>query len=305
MNEPRVGFLLLGYALCSFTYAKLCGLAGGAHHPLGAFQVYALAIPLWYALGCFVYRLRAPLPRMWPPTRAELLSAAASTLVLTSETLALLMPSSLVAVVAGKGGCLLFPDPLDRRPLRQRLALSAAVFAAVLLAALHKPLRWLPIPLLLACTYVLGQRLKLRAVRMAKGDRGLKPGFFGAGQVAVMGLTLCLAAAGSFAPAAPLADWRLWLVALASMGCGLFGLRLVLHGTRESVVYPAYRGASLLCALAASKGPLGWSGWLAFSIALCAVLEASCGLRRIGRWLALGALVVAAEFEAARRELAN
>ena len=57
-----------------------------------------------------------PLPRLWPPTKREALQAFAAVLVLTAETLALLMPASVVAIVAGKGGCLAFPDPTDPRP---------------------------------------------------------------------------------------------------------------------------------------------------------------------------------------------
>jgi hypothetical protein len=60
------------------------------------------------------------------------------------------MPASIVAIVAGKGGCLAFPDPTDPRPLRQKLRLAGVAMLAVVLASLHKPVRVLWLPLLLA-----------------------------------------------------------------------------------------------------------------------------------------------------------
>ncbi|MEK9724124.1 MAG: hypothetical protein VW405_11675, partial [Rhodospirillaceae bacterium] len=129
------------YAVASFAYSALCG--GSKYPPLAAYQVYALAMPVWFALGLALYRLRGPLPRLWPPTRREMLQAFSSVLILTAETLALLMPASVVAIVAGKGGCLAFPDPTDPRPLRQKLRLAVVAMTAIVLASLHKPLRLL------------------------------------------------------------------------------------------------------------------------------------------------------------------
>lgn len=290
-KEPVLWSLLLCYAVASLTYSFLCG--SSRYPPLSAYQVYALVIPIWYTLAACFYLLLRPHEkiRFWPPTRQEALSAVASTLILTSETLALLMPQSLITVVAGKGGCLAFPDPQDKRPWHQKLRLAFVALAAVALAALHKPPRWLAVPFLLAIVYVIGHRLKLRSVRMAKRDDAAKAGFFGAGQVLVIALTLCIA--GSFharSPAAALSETHLWLIAGASLCCGLLGLRLVLHRTAESIVFPAYRAASLCCALGASLArgeALGWSGWAAVVLALSVVLWASAGqqIRKAWQWV--------------------
>ena len=288
MREPALWSLLLCYAVASFAYSALCG--GSKYPPLAAYQVYALAMPVWFALGLALYRLRSPLPRLWPPTKREALQAFAAVLVLTAETLALLMPASVVAIVAGKGGCLVFPDPTDPRPWHKKLRLAGLAFLAVVLASLHKPLRLLWLPLLLAILYIIGHRLALRAVRMAKVDRDIS-GFFGAAQVLVIGGALALAAVfHGVAPSAPVGDVRLWVVAAASMACGLLGLRIKLHRTPEGVVFPAYRAASLCCALGASAArgeALHWSGWAAVALALGIVLWASAEgfLRRCARWL--------------------
>lgn len=311
VREPALWSLLLGYAICSFTFSLLCGLLGRTAHPLGAYQVYALAMPVWFLAGCALYRLRAPLPRMWPPTKAESLSAVAAVVILTSETLALLLPSSLVAIVAGKMGCLLLPDPTDARPWHRRLRLAGVAAVAVALASVGKPLRLLLAPLLLAAAYIVGNELKLRATRWAKNEREAKGGFFGAGQVLVLLLALSVSGfAGRFAPSAPIGNAMLWLVALASLGCGLFGLRIVLHRTRQAVAFPAYRAASLCCALCASAArgeALHWSGWLAVVLALGVVLWASgeALLRRCWRWLSAAWWLAMAELEVARRELAS
>jgi hypothetical protein len=94
------------------------------------------------------------------------------------------------------------------------------------------------------------------------------------------------------------------------LGCGLIGLRIMLHATRQSVAFPAYRAASLCCALCASAArgePLHWSGWAAVAIALSVVLWASgeALLRRFGRWLRVAFGLALIELGAARRELAN
>ena len=288
MREPALWSLLLCYAVASFAYSALCG--GSKYPPLAAYQVYALAMPVWFALGLALYRLRSPLPRLWPPTKREALQAFAAVLVLTAETLALLMPASVVAIVAGKGGCLAFPDPTDPRPWHKKLRLAGLAFLAVVLASLHKPLRLLWLPILLAILYIIGHRLALRAVRMAKVDRDIS-GFFGAAQVLVIGGALALAAVfHGAAPSAPVGDVRLWVVAAASMACGLLGLRIKLHRTPEGIVFPAYRAASLCCALGASAArgeALHWSGWAAVALALSIVLWASAEgfLRRCARWL--------------------
>lgn len=313
MQEPRLWSLLLFYAFCSFTYSLLCGLLGRAYHPLSAFQVYAIAIPFWYFLLLILHRLTSPSQsiRMWPPTKKEVLSGVAATIILTSETLALLSPSSIVAIVAGKGGCLAFPDPLDRRPWYKKMRLAFVAFTATLLASLQKPWHALALPLILACFYVVGQRLKLRSVRLAKGDPAASSGFFGAGQIVVISTTLTLALLfHQFKPAADFGDLRLWFIALGSLGCGLLGLRLVLHRTPEGVVFPAYRAASLFCALGASAArgeALHWSGWAAVALAAGVVLWASAEgfLRRCGRWLKITWWLAMSELGGARRALAS
>lgn len=313
MRETPLFALLLCYAACAFTYSLLCGSMRAS--PLAAFQVYAVGIPIWYCVGAAIYvahatRKARPLPRFWPPTRQEALAAFSSTLMLTSETLMLLMPQSIFAVIAGKAGCLAFPDPTDKRPLGKRLRLAAVVIVAVILAAVGRHVALLALPILLACLYVVGQRLKLRAVRLAKDDDAAKPGFFAAGQVLVIALTLCVAVVFHQASEAKLdfGDARLWLVALASLGAGLLGLRITLQRTAESVVFPAYRACSLLCALGATAArgeALHWSGWLAVALALGVVLWASgeAPLRRCWAWLRVAFGVAMMELGAGRPAL--
>ena len=288
MREPALWSLLLCYAVASFAYSALCG--GSKYPPLAAYQVYALAMPVWFALGLALYRLRGPLPRLWPPTKREALQAFAAVLVLTAETLALLMPASVVAIVAGKGGCLAFPDPTDPRPWHKKLRLAGLAFLAVVLASLHKPLRLLWLPLLLAILYIIGHRLALRAVRMAKVDRDIS-GFFGAAQVLVIGGALALAAVfHGAAPSAP--DWR-----CSAVGCcsSIHGLRAsgpanqVASHTRGRRVPRLSCRVSVLRAggLCRAREALHWSGWAAVALALGIVLWASAEgfLRACGRWL--------------------
>lgn len=277
MREPSVALLLACYAAASFTFSYSTALLGRAYHPLGAYQSYAACVLVWLLVGFAVIKPK----RLWPPTKAESLSALASVMILTSETIALMLPASVVAVVAGKAGCLAIPDRDDPRPWHRKYALAALVACAVVLASVHKPLRVLLAPLALAAVYVAGNAIKLRAVRVAKRDHEAKPGFLSAGQLVVCGLTLALSSAFSrFAPPAPLGDWRIWVVGGASLAAGLLGCRLMLHKSPQSVVYPAHRAASLVCSLGASAArgeALHWSGWAAVAIGLCVVLWAAAG----------------------------
>lgn len=277
MREPSVALLLACYALASFTFSYSAALLGRAYHPLGAYQSYAACVLAWLLIGFAVTRPK----RLWPPTKAESLSALASVMILTSETIALMLPASVVAVVAGKAGCLAIPDRGDPRPWHRKYALAALAACAVVLASVHKPLRILLAPLALAAVYVAGNVIKLRAVKSAKESHEAKPGFLSAGQLVVCGLTLALSSAFSrFAPPATLGDWRLWVVGGASLAAGLLGCRLMLHKTPQSVVYPAHRAASLICSLGASAArgeALHWSGWAAVAIGLCVVLWAAAG----------------------------
>jgi hypothetical protein len=274
-DEQPVGVYLLAYAPASFAFSTLCGLLGKTYHPLAAYQVYALACAVWFALGCVVFRPK----RLWPPTKGESLSALASNMILTAESLALMLPSSLVTVVAGKAGCLLIPDPTDKRAPVKKYALAAIAGAAVVMASLGKPLRVLLLPSLLAAIYTMGFAVKSYAVRPAKDRHTAKGGYLSAGQAVVMALTLSVASGFShIVPSAPLGDWRLWAVALASLACGLLGTRLMLHRTRQGAVFPSYRALSLVCALGASAArgeALHWSGWVAVGLAAIVVLWVS------------------------------
>lgn len=277
MREPSVALLLACYAVASFTFSYSAALLGRAYHPLGAYQSYAACVLAWLLVGFAVTRPK----RLWPPTKAESLSAVASVMILTAESIALMLPASIVAVVAGKAGCLAIPDRDDPRPWYRKYALAALAACAVVLASVHKPLRILVAPLALAAVYVAGNAIKLKAVRTAKSAHEAKPGFLSAGQLVVCGLTLALSSAFSrFAPPAPLTDWHLWVVGGASLATGLLGCRLMLHKSPQSVVYPAHRAASLVCSLGASAArgeALHWSGWAAVAIGLGVVLWAAAG----------------------------
>jgi hypothetical protein len=277
MREPSVAALLARYTVASFTFSYSAALLGRAYHPLGAYQTYATCVLVWLLAGFAITKPK----RLWPPTKAESLSAVASVMILTAETIALMLPASVVAVVAGKAGCLAIPDRSDQRPWHRKYTLAALAACAVVLASVHKPLRILIAPLALAAIYVAGNVIKLKAVRTAKDSHEAKPGFLSAGQLVVCGLTLALSSAFShFAPPAPLTDWRIWVVGGASLSAGLLGCRLMLHRTPQSVVYPAHRAASLVCSLGASAArgeALHWSGWAAVAIGLAVVLWAAAG----------------------------
>ena len=277
MSEPSVALLLACYAAASFTFSYSAAVLGRAYHPLGAYQSYAACVLAWLLVGFAITRPK----RLWPPTKAESMSALASVMILTSETIALMLPASVVAVVAGKAGCLAIPDRDDPRPWHRKYALAALAACAVVLASVHKPLRVLLAPLALAAVYVAGNAIKLKAVRTAKASHEAKPGFLSAGQLVVCGLTLALSSAFSrFAPPAPMTDWRIWVVGGASLAAGLLGCRLMLHRAPQSVVYPAHRAASLVCSLGASAArgeALHWSGWAAVAIGLAVVLWAAAG----------------------------
>ena len=277
MREPSVALLLACYAVASFTFSYSAALLGRAYHPLGAYQSYAACVLAWLLIGFAITRPK----RLWPPTKAESLSAVASVMILTAESIALMLPASIVAVVAGKAGCLAIPDRDDPRPWHRKYALAALAACAVVLASVHKPLRILVAPLALAALYVAGNAIKLKAIRTAKESHEAKPGFLSAGQLVVCGLTLALSSAFSrFVPPAPLTDWHIWVVGGASLAAGLLGCRLMLHKTPQSVVYPAHRAASLVCSLGASAArgeALHWSGWAAVAIGLGVVLWAAAG----------------------------
>lgn len=303
MREPALWSLLLCYAVASFAYSALCGHLGRSAHPLGAYQVYAVACGFWFVVCCAVARPQ----RLWPPTKKESLSAVASVTILTSETLALLMPSSLLTVITGKAGCLLLPDRTDARPAWQRWGLAGLTILAVVLASLGKPLRVMLLPLCLAALYTVGHALNLHAVRMAKGAaHGEKTSFIAAKQVLVVLLTLAVSAGFShFQPSAPMTDWRLWLLGLASLCAGLLGTRIILHRTRQGVAFPAYRATSLLCALGASATRGEKVSIAAVCLGLFVICAACFDLRACARWVSVAWWTAMAELGAARRELAS
>jgi hypothetical protein len=290
MSEAPLGLVLFLYAVASFSYSSLCGVLGRGVHPLGAYQVYAVACAVWFLVGCVVFRPK----RLWPPTKTESLAAVGSVIILTSETLALLSPASLLAVIAGKAGCLLIPDKDDRRPLLLRYGLAGLTFIAILLASQGKPLRTSLLPLGLAVLYFFGHRLVLHSVRQAKGGTNSeKHTFLAAKQVVVAGLVLIVSAAFSHAaPSAPLSDWRLWLLGLASLSAGVLGTRLVLRSERQGVVFPAYRATSLLCALGAGYMRGEHVSAAAVALAVLVVLLACTDPKAIARKLALAVLLV-------------
>ena len=278
MHEVRLGLLLLLYCVVSFSYYSLCILVGRAHHPLGAYQVYALGCAVAFGFLCLAWRPR----RLWPPTRAEGLAALSSILILTSATLSLLLPESLVAILAGKGGCLVLVGRRDR--WRQTLL----GLVPVLLASWDKPLRVLWVPLGLAGVYVAGYALKLRALDQARQEpQDLKHDFLAAEQLVVALGTLAVAGLmGHVARPAPLSDWRLWGISLASLGTGLVGTRLMLHATARDVTFTVYRMASLVCALAAKVAhgdQIHPTGWAAVLLA-CGVIGLTTHQDQIRAW---------------------
>ncbi len=301
MKETPLGLLLVLYVPTTFSYAFLCGVLGKSYDPLSTYGVYAVGCFVAFLLSAAIYRPK----RFWPPTTEESLAAVSSTVILTSATLSLLMPQSLVAVVASKSGALLLPSLKDFRRFfcswrtpqsafrifGQRLLLPSLAVLAVILSAWSKPLQVMLLPLCLAIVYVLGYALKLYAVRLAKGkEQATRTEFLIAEQLVVATCTLAIAAFfhqyrlifPDPRPPATVLDWRLWLVAFASYGGGFVGTLLVLHSTPQTVVFPTYRAASLLCALGASaaRGELKWrwsywSDWAAIATALVVVLWAS------------------------------
>lgn len=275
MVEPRLSRLLCCYAVASFTYSYLCGRIGATYNPLAAYQTYSIAYMVWFLIGCAIVRPK----RLWPPTWNESLSAFSSVVILTAETLALMLPGSLISVVASKGGCLLLPDKTDTRPFWQRMGLALLTVLSILLAGLGKPLRVAAIPFGLALLYIAGYAIKLPSCRVAKDDPTAKSGYISAGQMVVLLLCLSLSSIfNRFEPGATLWDGRLWLIALASLLCGLIGTRMLVHRARQGIVFPAYRALSLVCALMAgyARGEyLRWNGWVATLIALFVVWSAA------------------------------
>ena len=220
------------------------------------------------------------------PTKRETLQAFASVLILTAETLALLMPASIVAIVAGKGGCLAFPDPTDPRPLRQKLRLAGVAMLAVVLASLHKPVRvlWLPPSWPSYTSSGIGSRCGRfgwpRWIGRFRASSG-RHRFWSSVARWRSPRSFIRSAHGTDRRCRLSSPQRPW--AAGFWACESSCIEPL------SVVFPAYRAASLCCAGAsAARGEaLHWSGWAAVALALGVVLWASAEgfLRACGRWL--------------------
>ena len=133
------------------------------------------------------------------------------------------------------------PDPTDPRPLRQKRGWRASRCSRSCSPACISRMRVVAPPSWPSYT----SSASARAAGGSDGQGGPGDfGFFGAVQILVIGGALTPAAVfHTVSPAAPVA-MRLWLVTAASMGCGLLGLRIAASNP-ESVVFPAYRAASL------------------------------------------------------------
>lgn len=281
--------LLCCYFLVSLVYAFVCGRLGHSYAALAGYQSYAIACSaalLPALIGgrlAGVWRWR----KLWPPSPTATRAALASVVIMTASTLSLLSPSSLLAVVASKAGCLLLVAQVS--PI-SALALPGLAMVAVVLAAATKPPTAAALPLAFAALYVLGYWLKLGAVARSKEVE--RPGdFLAAEQVLVALGSLAVAAVMShFAPPAPMTDWRIWVVGGASLAAGLLGTALMLRRELPAITFPAYKAAGLLAALGASaaRGELRWAWkcWpsiAAAGLALLVVIVAASSSRPVKR----------------------
>ncbi len=155
------------YFACSAAYAFTCGLLGRSYGPLAAYQTYTLACSAALVLALVGGRLTGlwKWRKLWPPSMAASKAALASVMILTASTLALLSPSSLLAIVAGKAGRLAL---VARMSPPSALVLPLLGMIAAVLAAWTKPPIAAVLPLALAGLYVAGYWVKLRAVAEAK-----------------------------------------------------------------------------------------------------------------------------------------
>lgn len=274
--------LLISYFVVSLIYAYVCGRLGHAYTALAGYQSYAIACSgaLLPALAggrlAGVWQWR----KLWPPSPAATRAALASVVIMTASTLSLLSPSSLLAVVASKAGCLLLVARIS--PI-SALALPGLAVVAVVLAAATKPPTAAVMPLLFAALYVMGYWLKLGAVAVSKERTECPVDFLASEQVLVALGSLAVAAVMShFAPPAPMGDWRLWAIGAASLGAGLLGTALMLRRELPAITFPAYKAAGLLAALGASaaRGELRlelkcWPSLAAALLALIVVVAAA------------------------------
>lgn len=163
---PLVAHLAI-YFVCSLTYAFTAGRLGHSYGPLATYQTYAAATAVALVLSLIGGRLSGlwKWRAVWPPSAAASKAGLASVLIMTASTLALLSPSSLLSIVAGKAGRLLL---VARVSSLSAMVLPGLGIVAVVLAAWTKPPIAAVLPLLLAGVYVLGYWIKLRAVADVK-----------------------------------------------------------------------------------------------------------------------------------------
>lgn len=303
--------LLACYFVSALAYSYLCGNIGSKYSALATFQVYAMGLAPALAVSLALGR-RTNLwawRRLWPPTGPETRAALSSAVILTASTLMYLMPKSMIAILVAQAGCLCL---VARPSLPRTLALPALSIVAVALSVYHEPLRLALVPIGLGLMKTAGYFIKIRSVDSAKQGEGAgqavigQPAqqpptglvslddFMATEQVFISILALAIASAFShFVSPAPLTDWRLWAVSIASLGMGLLGTRIMLGPQPSSVSFPAYRMMSLLAAFGASaaRGELRlevahWQRWVAALLACVVVLTASGALPLLRRWLA-------------------
>lgn len=305
--------LLVFYFASALAYSALCGLAGPKYHPIAAFQIYALALAPALAVCLFLGRRIGVWnwQRLWPPTGPETRAALSSLVILTSSTLMLLSPKSMIAVLVAQAGCLCL---VIRRRDPVTLILPGLSIVAVALAASREPWRVAMVPIALGMAKTVGYLIKMRSIEAAKAGEGASaasgsgPGgssatlvsaddFIAAEQVFISLLALGLAGVFSHAVApAPLTDWRLWFIAASSLLMGLIGTRIMLRAEPQSITFPAYRMMALLAAFGASWGrgelrftAAQWTSWSAILLA-CVVVAAGAGLGGVvRRWLSRSA----------------
>lgn len=334
MNQAPLVALLAPYFVCALAYSLLCGLLGSRYTPLGAFQVYALALVPALAISLAAGR---PLQlwrwrRLWPPTAPETRAALSSVVILTASTLMYLSAQSLIAILVAQAGCLLLVARLSRP---HTVALALLSIAAVALSVLHKPPVVALLPLALGLTKTAGYWWKIRSVESAKSGEGatraaetagqelgdqpsiVSPDdFLAAEQVLISIVALGVAALAShFAAPATLTDWRLWAVGAASLGMGLLGTWIMLRREEMGLTFPAYRMVSLVAAFgaAATRGEIAFA-WrhaaqLSAALLACSVVGiaalSDAQRARIGSVIGNAARRFALLFQQSRDELAR
>jgi hypothetical protein len=279
--------ILAVYAACSLLYALLC--QAGGYHPLAAFPVYltacAVFIPAVMRIGrrMGVWKWQDELPRR-APRRNAVMTARATLGIITSSTLALLVPNSVGAILSAKVGCLM----LTSRARRWRILIGGTV--AVVLSAIGKPILASVLGILLGIGYVYSYKVKLqnakpdpdqsRAQFLAMSQRQ-------AGYLVALTIPVWVLVAYLFVPASvvtaqhgsviPWTDPLLWIAGAASTLMGVLGTGIIIRPEPHSLTFPAYRMTSLLAALASQVllGRASWNTYVAAAIAFWVVYDAT------------------------------